>query len=174
MITRGFTIYKIENQQNGRVYIGCTEKGERRIKQHFSELNRGKHKSKTMQADFNNGDTFRAVSLFAFSATVSGWYINDSQSYCILSAAHEIESYFIHKFKAATNGYNDKNYQVKYCVPSGMPDPSKYISGMLKSWKMSKRTLKECCNLYPTKDNPEKVYKPIDIYFSKANGIKSN
>lgn len=174
MITREFTIYKIENQQNGRVYVGCTEIGEYRIKGHFYNLKRGKHTSRIMQADFDNGDTFRVVSVYAFSATVSGRYKDDSQSFCIMLAAHEIESYYIHKFEAATNGYNNKNYQVKYCTPQGMPDPLKYIVGMLKAWKMPKSKLKEFSNLYPTKDNPENDYTPIDLYFSKANGIKSN
>lgn len=172
MITREFTIYKIENQQNGRVYVGCTEKGERRIKQHFSELKRGKHKSKIMQADFDNGDTFRAVSVYAFSATVSGWYIDSENSYYIARTAHAIEKYYIKSYKADVQGYNGNYYLYLYTYDNDITSPESALLYLKK--RIIKTAIKEFCNLYPKKDNAENDYTPIDLYFSKANGIKSN
>ena len=169
MITRQFTIYKIENQQNGRVYIGCTEHGERRIKQHFCDLWRGKHKSKTMQADFENGDTFRAVSVFAFLATVTGYHKDDMNSYYIAETAHSIEKYYIKKYRADKQGYNGNYYVYLYTSFDDSEMPENAFMHLSK--KIKKTALKEFCNLFPTKDNAEKIYMPIDLFISKSNGI---
>lgn len=164
MITRQFTIYKIENQQNGRVYIGCTEKGERRIKQHFCDLERGRHKSKTMQADFENGDTFRAVTLFAFSATVSGEK-NGTNSYYIMDTAHAIEKYYIKKYRADKQGYNGGYYAYLYTQWDDSDAPENALLYLSK--KIGKRSIKDFCALYSTTEN-KKNYKPFDLFFSKG------
>ena len=164
MITRQFTIYKIENQQNGRVYIGCTEKGERRIKQHFCDLERGRHKSKTMQADFENGDTFRAVTLFAFSATVSGEK-NGTNSYYIMYTAHAIEKYYIKKYRADKQGYNGGYYVYLYTQWDDSDAPENALLYLSK--KIGKRSIKDFCALYSATEN-KKNYKPFDLFFSKG------
>ena len=48
------TIYKIENKQNGRIYIGSTKKDPKvRWSHHISELNLGEHRNFKLQEDFN-------------------------------------------------------------------------------------------------------------------------
>lgn len=159
--TRTFTIYKIENQQNGRVYIGCTEKGTRRIKQHINELSRGKHPSKALQSDFENGDTFRAISLFAFTATITG------DSYYIADTAHAVEKYYIKAYKADMQGYNGKYYLYLYTQWDDSDAPENAKAHLLR--RVKEEELKDFCTLYPTPDNNKVIYKPIDLTFSKRD-----
>lgn len=159
--TRTFTIYKIENQQNGRVYIGSTEKGTRRIKQHINELSRGKHPSKALQSDFENGDTFRAISLFAFTATITG------DRYYIADTAHAVEKYYIKAYKADMQGYNGKYYLYLYTQWDDSDAPENAKAHLLR--RVKEEELKDFCTLYPTPDNNKVIYKPIDLIFSKRD-----
>lgn len=53
-----YSIYKITNLDNSRTYIGMTEHPvKNRFKKHISELRRGVHVNKEMQADWDEGHT---------------------------------------------------------------------------------------------------------------------
>jgi hypothetical protein len=47
-------VYQIVNNQNGRIYIGETMRGELRWKEHLTSLKGGYHPNADLQADFNN------------------------------------------------------------------------------------------------------------------------
>lgn len=51
-------IYCIINNNNGKMYVGQSVHLSERIKQHFSELKRGKHPNKYLQRDFNKDAKF--------------------------------------------------------------------------------------------------------------------
>ncbi len=46
-------IYKIENTENGKKYIGSTRDVKKRFKKHLSELRNNKHVNKELQKDWN-------------------------------------------------------------------------------------------------------------------------
>ena len=48
-----YCIYVIENQDNGKRYVGKTERIKFRVYEHMLLLRRGKHRNKDMQEDFN-------------------------------------------------------------------------------------------------------------------------
>ena len=56
----GAGIYAITNESNGKQYIGSSVHIADRIKQHSYDITCGRHYSKDMIKDFQNGDTFTA------------------------------------------------------------------------------------------------------------------
>ena len=46
-------VYAIENTINNNIYVGATERGERRLKEHKCRLNCNKHCNKYLQNDYN-------------------------------------------------------------------------------------------------------------------------
>lgn len=49
-----YTIYLVFNQDNGKGYVGRTERGYWRIYEHFKELRLGCHKNIQMQNEYQN------------------------------------------------------------------------------------------------------------------------
>lgn len=85
-------IYKIENNLNGKIYIGQTQNVFKRRAEHFIALRRGRHPNQEMQRDWNlNNRGFRF----------------DVVEYCALTQLNEREKYWIDKFNSmAPRGYN--------------------------------------------------------------------
>ena len=84
-------IYKITNNANGKVYIGQSQNIYARRKQHLTELARGKHPNRDMQADWNKSSRgFR-------------W---DVVEYCGIAELNEREEYWINKYNSIEYGYN--------------------------------------------------------------------
>ncbi len=84
-------IYQIRNIKNGKRYIGQTKKLSHRLSCHDYDLRHRKHKSKLLQADYNEDP--------------------DSIVYEILCECHdeeldELEKYFIKKYNTIADGYN--------------------------------------------------------------------
>lgn len=52
-MNNGGCIYKIENSQTGKMYIGATKRFDARMKQHLNMLNGNKHFSKDFQSEWN-------------------------------------------------------------------------------------------------------------------------
>lgn len=59
----GAGIYAITNKTNGKQYIGSSVHIADRIRQHANDITCGRHYSKDMIKDFQNGDAFTAIVL---------------------------------------------------------------------------------------------------------------
>lgn len=87
-------IYKIANKSNGKVYIGQSNCVPNRISSHFLMLRRGRHHSRGMQVDWDNGDIFE-------------WVIIESIP---VSQLTERERYWINHYSSNSTekGYNSR------------------------------------------------------------------
>ena len=52
-MTKTKIVYAIMHNKTRRIYIGSTERGSHRLKNHLNALRAGKHKNKLMQDDFD-------------------------------------------------------------------------------------------------------------------------
>lgn len=97
------SIYKIENLNNGKIYIGCSSNARKRIRTHKNDLAKGNHPQKELQADYDNGNKFAACELFAVS-------VSDSfDPYIFGRAMHAVEAHYTIKYNSDVNGYNIKH-----------------------------------------------------------------
>lgn len=63
-------VYAIQHSETGKIYVGCTNDVERRVREHLSQLENNKHPNKRMQNDYNKygGDYFYYVLFNAYAA----------------------------------------------------------------------------------------------------------
>lgn len=86
-------IYKIENKNNGKVYIGKSKNIMQRWVAHEQDLNKHKHHSSKLQKDY---DDFGGIEAFEFSIIEN----------CTTSELTEREKYYIQKYDSINSGYN--------------------------------------------------------------------
>lgn len=96
------SIYKIENLNNGKIYIGCSKDTKQRLDAHKSYLNSNRHPCKEMQADYNGDCSFTFSELFKIE-------FNPSIIYEASDAMHGIEAYYTIKYNSDFNGYNNRH-----------------------------------------------------------------
>lgn len=96
------TVYKIENESNGKIYIGCSKDTEKRYKGHAQALQCGFHPCEEMQEDYFHGD------LFSFSELCKIEF-DKSAAYHASQAMHGVEAYYTIKYNSDLNGYNKKH-----------------------------------------------------------------
>lgn len=94
------SVYKIENERNGKIYIGCTSNPRKRLRTHKNDLAQGKHPQKDFQADYDNGDKFTACELFAVSIA------DTFDPYLFGGIMHSVEAHYTIKYNSDINGYN--------------------------------------------------------------------
>lgn len=99
------TVYKIENDQNGKIYIGCSKDTKQRLDAHRNYLNSNRHPCKEMQADYNGDYSFTFSELFKIE-------FNPSIIYEASDAMHRIEAYYTIKYNSDLNGYNNRHVAV--------------------------------------------------------------
>lgn len=99
------TVYKIENDQNGKIYIGCSKDTKQRLDAHRNYLNSNRHPCKEMQADYNGDCSFTFSELFKIE-------FNPSIIYEASEAMHGVEAYYTIKYNSDLNGYNNKHVAV--------------------------------------------------------------
>lgn len=87
-----YYIYSIVNKKNGKRYIGYTNDLDRRLYDHFKDLQLGKHPNKKMQKEFTDND-FEIEILEAF------------RKISVQEIARR-EKYWIKKYDSYNNGYN--------------------------------------------------------------------
>ena len=98
----GAVVYCIENTNNHKKYIGSTLDLYSRISTHKSQLKRGKHNIKDMQADYDSGDDF----------VVSVLYRSDKKDYLEQKGDVAINEYKeIINNNAVENGYNRASFK---------------------------------------------------------------
>jgi len=99
-----YSIYKIKNKINGKIYIGYTKQAEFRKKQHFNC--RGYSKIKKAILDYGE-DNFEWEIIY--------------QSKDKYNCLGEMEAHFIQQYNSVKNGYNVSFGQKNDC-PSGLKD----------------------------------------------------
>lgn len=114
---RECAVYKIENMRNGKVYIGQSRCIGLRRSSHIQLLKAQKHHSKQMQADWDNGDTFKFSVLEMFPECVTTEYLSAK------------ETMYIRRYHSIDNGYNT-NQQLNTVNCKSMPD--KYTISIAK------------------------------------------
>lgn len=99
-----YCVYIMANEQNGRIYVGCTRNLEMRMNMHYSRLRRQKHYNKLLQADYNEGFTFRFEVIKEFKNA-------DHANAGVL--AHELEVATIHELRPYYNINSQKKTSLK-------------------------------------------------------------
>lgn len=90
----GFTIYSLENVENGKKYIGLTANYKRRKYQHLNSLKNNSHQNIDIQKDCNK----HGLDSFSFNKLKTD--IKNGR------IANYYEKMFIAKYKSNKNGYN--------------------------------------------------------------------
>lgn len=114
-------IYKIENINNGKVYVGSSKNIEVRIKQHFSALEKNKHHSVKLQRSYN---ATKDKSAFQFSVVEE---VADERQ------LKEHEQYYIDLYNAYNKGYN--------CT--ALVDNPRYSNKRIKKRERQKKKIQE-------------------------------
>ena len=109
-------IYKIQNKENNKVYIGQAKNIESRWRAHIRMLESNTHHSKKLQNDFNE---MGGISVLSFSVV----------ELCNEEVLTDKEKQYIQEYDAVKNGYNcvysvDENG----CLIYDKPNPSDTIS----------------------------------------------
>lgn len=86
-------IYKIENKENGKVYIGKSKDIIHRWSEHEKALAKHEHHSLKLQADY---DLYGGIEVFDF----------DVVELCDVSSLKERRDFYIKQYDAIANGYN--------------------------------------------------------------------
>jgi len=86
-------VYKIQNTQNGRAYIGASKKVRERFDEHRCTLRKGKHRSEKLQSDWDN----YSEEDFIFEMIEE---VHDRKN------RNEREKYYINLYDSCDNGYN--------------------------------------------------------------------
>lgn len=92
-----YYIYKIENLQNGKKYIGLTNNIKRRRARHFTDLKRNRHDNHFLQKEYN----IYGKDSFVFSVEFKG-----EVDFKTIS---EKEIEYIEKYDSYKNGYNQNS-----------------------------------------------------------------
>lgn len=90
--------YKIENKENGRVYIGQTKNFKKRIATHKNLLKIGVHSSKKLQFDYDQ-----------YGEDSFNFEIIDTLTNAIGVEIREKENNFFKEYNSKINGYNHIN-----------------------------------------------------------------
>lgn len=85
-------IYRIRNTLNGCVYIGSTNDFAKRKKQHFAELQSGRHVNKRLQTEYNQYGSDK--------------FVFDIIEYTLASTRLKREQYWINHYKQHGKIYN--------------------------------------------------------------------
>lgn len=85
-------VYRIRNLVTGRSYVGSSLQVEKRLKEHFYNLRRGRHHSAKLQASFGKHG--------------EGSFVGELVEECQLSVLREREQAYLDAEESASQGYN--------------------------------------------------------------------
>ena len=126
------SIYKIENLNNNKIYIGCSKDTAQRYKSHLQALASGCHPCDELQADYLHGDKFTFMELHKIE-------FNNSVEFHASHAMHALEAFYTIKYNADIDGYNKKHvatWRTRKDAESIPPEQvEQYIKNHLKRWK---------------------------------------
>lgn len=155
-------IYKIQNEIDGKVYIGSTLHFRKRMSEHYCQLNRNKHHSLYLQNSFNKYgvDSFNV-------------YIIEN---CTLDILHSRELFWITQFNSTDRlfGYNIVECEL---IPSYGPRSEQHKANISRSLTGRKLTLTTKTNMSNSrigrfKGKDSFVSRPVIQYDKKGNYIQ--
>ena len=125
-----FYVYALQHNITKKIYIGSTDRLQRRYKNHLYALRKGKHSSKELQKDFEKyGEDFSVYILEEVTNAKSSVMEYGERS---ISLIHKREYYWMKKYRTIYNGYNTQDKKaIKYIENSytfilplkeGLPD----------------------------------------------------
>lgn len=166
------SIYKIENLNNGKLYIGCSGNARKRIGAHRADLAAGRHNIKEFQADYDKGDKFRAAEIFAVG-------VNDSfDDYIFGCAVRGVEAFYTVTLNSDVNGYNKRHVgswrrreEARFCFPDpeGLSEQMRREAAEFRRLGWGNSRLRKVEILYDYERKKPADYTPCVMEFCKAS-----
>ena len=163
-------VYKIENLNNGKLYIGCSGDVQKRIFSHKTFLAGGKHTNEELQADYDKGDKFKAAEIFAAG-------VNDSfDDYIFGCAMRGVEAFYTVTLNTDLNGYNKKHVggwrkreEAEICFPDldGLSAEMRKHAAAFRRYGWGDSRLRKVEILYDYERKTPADYTPFFVEFNK-------